>query len=205
MDMEKVLKAAEELDPGLRAMLDVFCAGVVTSEIRPNLEGLKRKTSRDFSRTDLEMLRKAGIITPRDVEFALTGFKVKKKTPNLSRFITDCRAFNQRFTAFSEEKMNLPRLHTIMEWGVRYKVVWSIDAKAYFFQFRLKGEAEGWFPMQFDVEGRVSTYCMNRLPMGCKLAPIIAQRVSNLFIERTKRRLLKTKGGARRRSGGMGR
>ena len=42
-----------------------------------------------------------------------------------------------------------------------------------------------WFPMQFKVDGKLKSFCMNRLPMGCSLAPIIAQRVSNIVIGRT--------------------
>ena len=85
--------------------------------------------------------------------------------------------------------MNLPRLHTLMSWGSQYKIIWSIDAKAYFFQFKLSGRSELWFPMDFRTPEGVESYYMNRLPMGCSLAPIIAQRCSNIVIERTRNKM----------------
>ena len=39
------------------------------------------------------MLVKAGIFDERERQFSLKAFKVKKKDPAVSRFITDCRAF----------------------------------------------------------------------------------------------------------------
>ena len=189
LNMDAARKAAERDDPTLAEMLRTFCSEEGSTQHRPNLQGLEKATSRDFGRQDLTMLVKAGIIDERERQFSLKAFKVKKKDPAVSRFITDCRVFNDRFTAFKGERMNLPRLHDIMEHGARFPVIWSIDAKAYFFQFKLAGEAATWFPMQFKVDGKLRSYCMSRLPMGCSTAPIIAQRVSNLVIKRTRERM----------------
>lgn len=186
LDMNKVIKAASTLDPPLKKMLEVFCSYTASLSTRPNLSGIDRKISKNFSRRDLKMLQNAKILSRKKGNFSLLGFKVKKKDPRLSRFITDCRPFNERFKEFSEETMNLPRQHEIMEWGVQHPIIWSVDAKAYFYQFGLKGAASKWFPMSFKLNEEELDFTMNRLPMGCKIAPIIAQRVSNLIIERTR-------------------
>ena len=55
---------------------------------------LENITSRDFGRQDHTMLAKAGIIDERGRQLSPKALKVKKKDPTTSRFITDCRAFN---------------------------------------------------------------------------------------------------------------
>ena len=191
LDMTKVTQAAESMDPPLKEMLDTFCNGVVKPSIAPKLLGASRKLSKDFSRKDLKMLVRAKILSRRSARSSLLGFKVKKKDPRFSRFVTDCRPFNKKFSAFTDEKMNLPKQHTIMDWGVKYPIIQSVDAKAYFYQFALKGPSSRWFPMSFSVDNEEMSFAMNRLPMGCNLAPIIAQRVSNIIIDRTRWHLRK--------------
>ena len=121
--MTAVRNVAAKADPTLAEMLCTFCSQETPAQHKPDLQGLDKTTSRDFGRKDLTMLVKAGIIIERDHHFPLKAFKVRKKDPTVSCFITDCRSFNDRFTAFKGEKMNLPRLHDIMDQGARFPVV----------------------------------------------------------------------------------
>ena len=193
LDSKKLLREAWREDQGLAKMVRVFLFGETATAPKPPIK-LSSKVSRGFLDSDVKMLRKAGIIKARRCKNALPGFKVPKRDPKKSRFITDCREFNKCYVHFKEEKMEIPRLHLIMEAGCRFKYSASIDASAYFFQFKLGGEVqEDWFPLRLRVRGKIKHVVLTRLPMGFHLAPIIAQRTSNLIVKKT--RVLATKEG----------
>ena len=192
IDINRIHQWARRRDPQLSKMITFFLKGGGNYKNVFNQEGMTAKVSRGLSKEDIVMLLEADIITKRHARFAIPFFKVPKKNPEESRLITDGREVNERITVFEGEKMNLPILHTIMLWGSTHPIMLSIDANAYFFQFKPKGPPALWFPVRVAVEGRGDFECftLNRLPMGFSLAPIIAQRTSNVVIQRCEERFL---------------
>lgn len=188
---DRIWKAAKSEDETLAKMIEVFMIGSISgSEIwKPTVS--RKSPSKGFLASDVEMLLKAGIVRRRQSKFSLQCFKVQKKDPSESRFITDCRAVNEAVTLFKGVEMNIPALHEVTKWGLEYEIVWSIDAKAYFFQFELKGPSEGMFPMVLKTEKSNDEVCLTRLPMGSNVAPIIAQRTSNLVVNATTQEMRK--------------
>ena len=192
LNAKKLLELAAKEDKGLEKMVRTFLFGEMTEAETPDLSHLPKKISRGFSARDIAMLKKAGVIERSQAQFALPAFKVPKKDPTKSRFITDCRGFNKVYGSFKEEKMNIPRLHDIMLAGAKYERSASIDASAYFFQFKLGGTVgKEWFPVRFQIKGKIHAMSLTRLPMGFHLAPIIAQRTSNIIIKRTRAQIAK--------------
>ena len=187
LNTDSLLALASIHDKGLARMIKVFLIGDLSDSAVPALDDMPVKISRGFTARDISMLKRSGVIKARRSTFALPGFKVPKKNPRKSRFITDCREFNARYDEFKDEKMNIPKLHDVMEVGCRFKFSASIDASAYFFQFKLGGEVhDSWFPMRFRHGGKIAHTVLTRLPMGFHLAPIIAQRTSNIVTSRTR-------------------
>lgn len=185
LNTARVFEEATNKDPVLASMVHEFMIADIDKKAPVVCTSdLPEQVSRGFSGKDVRMLLKAKVIAHKHAKFALRGFKVAKKDPNLSRFITNCKPFNKIYSKFKGEKMNLPWLHNVMRSGARYSTVWSVDAKAYFFQFRLGRKACEWFPMRFKVGEQLVKVALRRLPMGFHLAPIIAQRTSNLIIQR---------------------
>lgn len=192
LDAKRLRREAISRDPGLKDMIDFFLLGRSMKK-PPSLDTSKMKVdvSRDLTQEDIEMLEKASIISKTShncrLAYTLKNFKVPKKDPTEARLISDCRSINEQFDLFCEEKMELPKLHTIINWAAKHPIVWSIDANAYFFQFELKGLARALFPLRVSADrGDHEDYILNRLPMGFSLAPIIAQRASNIVVNMTK-------------------
>lgn len=184
ISVERALAEAKQTDPELASMIETVLLGVNLIKIDKVITQPTVEHSKGFSEADIAMLSKAKVVSTCSSPFALTSFKVPKKDGS-ARFITDCRVINENMDIFRDAKMYLPHLHDIMKWGVSYPLVWSIDANAYFFQFPLKGNATSWFPVRFLTDkGHVRHTVLSRLPMGFRLAPIIAQRVSNLVVNR---------------------
>ena len=184
-------------DSELVKMIDVFLNGSDTQN-KLDLVGkekIGKVVSRDFDKKDIDMLEKAQIISkvcnPRGNTHALKNFKVPKKLPTEARLITDCRPINEQINLFEDQRMEIPSLHDIMDWALQHQHILSIDANAYFFQFKLVGPTRSWFPLRIaTTRGPFQDFVLNRLPMGFKLAPVIAQRSSNVIVKMTKERML---------------
>lgn len=182
--LEKIAKIDAELAP----LADFFLGG--RGEVKLNTAGIDCALSKNITRKDVKMLRRCGLIKQHNAHYALSNFKVPKKNPKEARLITDCRKINSLIMFCNNMKMNLPELHCLMNWGIRYKRMWAMDANAYFFQFELKGPAEEWFPMRVQKEdGSVESYILTKLPMGLSLAPILAQRASNVIMTEVQREI----------------
>ena len=184
LNTNHLFRKAKGVNPKLAEMIKFFLLGSSKYPGAIDLNKMESKVSRALSDIDIAMLLEAKIIVRREGKFALPSFKVPKKNPKEARLITDCREINERLKIFTDERMNIPRLHTLMHWGTQYPVIWSIDANAYFFQFKLKGKPALWFPLRAtNKRGEFESFMLRKLPMGFSLAPIIAQRSSNLVIE----------------------
>lgn len=184
LDSKVLCEWAEAQDPELYELAAFFLLG--KGEVQLNTEELPISVSHKLTREDIRVLRRAQVIEWAHSDYAINHFKVPKKDPKEARFISDCRLINQRVSRFNDMKMKIPHLHLVMNAGLNHKMVWSMDASAFFFQFKLKGPAERWFPLCFkDEDNRLEFYNIKRLPMGFTLAPILAQRASNLVMRRT--------------------
>lgn len=149
-------------------------------------ENCETKISRNFNKDDIAILKEAQLIRRGQSTSAMSCFKVPKKD-NSARFIMDCRPLNRKY---KDERytMELDPLEMVIQAALRYSVVISTDANAYFFQFRLSREASLRFPMKLcTLRGNFQTYFMTALPMGFKFAPAIAQRTSNIIIRQVRR------------------
>lgn len=186
LNAQRLCEAAKDVDTGLASMVTFFLLGVGTYDLKIDHLSERPAISRVFSQKDVKMLFDKDIIRRGNADYSLMGFKVPKKEPNASRFITDCRMVNERCNIFEEEKMRLPSFHQLTDWALTYEHMWSIDANAYFYHFKLKGLAANWFPMRLATTRgpNFTSVLLSRMPMGFKLAPIIAQRTSNLIVHR---------------------
>lgn len=198
LGMEQVMARAKENDSVLDEMLKMFFTPGQKDSLVRCMQSLSSKVSHRLSANDVEMLCRAGIIrklccresTP---SFALYNFKVPKKDPREARCITDCRELNEAMSKeniFPEVDMNIPELHAVMDAAAMYAIGWSVDANAYFFQFKMQGSAAKAFPIKTaNMRGIFDTYYVERLPMGLCLAPAIAQRTSNLITTAVQKRI----------------
>ena len=190
----RIYEVAKSKDPPLAAILVKYCLNPIKEgegrevnfrNIIEKVSSMSDEISSTFSREDVEMLLKNGIIKRARNGWALGDFKVEKKGGVDSRFITNCKIVNEEVD--DELEMQLPLLEDFLFWGSMYPVVISVDASSYFFQFALRQEAKSLFPMRFKYwDSRTGAFQhvaaeLNRLPMGFKLAPAIAQRTSNLI------------------------
>lgn len=136
--------------------------------------------SRRLSQSDLKDLvdwmvirraRRATVVHP--------VFKVPKNEQ--SRFIMDCRSLNARLPAPGD--MGLPSLHAVLDDLLSKNWLVQADGKSYFYQFPLDPEAQQFFGMMTVAQrGQPKVHTMQRLPMGYKFAPGIAQHTSNLIL-----------------------
>lgn len=179
---QRIYQAALEEDPTLAELVAFFLlpSGDKETKLLFSIAELPHILSKGFSNDDVDLLRSAGVIKEGNAAFALGAFKVPKKD-GLSRFIVNCKPINDVFPLFREVSMNGENLYELTDWALHYKVIWSVDANAYFFHFKLQGNAKELFPVRFDRERSSITVFMDRLPMGFTLAPAIAQRTSNLI------------------------
>lgn len=193
-DAQRIYKAALLHDPGLAKMVNYFLLGNDQHLTELFIPPTSMHVSTKFSDKDITMLQSKGIIRAGKIPFALPAFKVPKKEPK-ARFILDCRTINESFHIFEGEEMEIENLYRLTDWGLKYPVIWSVDGNAYFFQFQLRGHASTMFPVMFEGKRKGSNVCafLDRLPMGFKLAPAIAQRISNLVVKATQHRIDKNK------------
>lgn len=185
LNVKNLRAMAMARDPKIVGLIDILMCGKWNSKLQIDAQKVSDRQSRHFSEEEVHMLVKADIITPVkgcSINYALENFKVPKKSGEDSRLISDCRDVNSQVTEYDELKMEMPKLHQVMYWGARYAVIWSVDANSYFFQFELKGQARSLFPLRISKDIREVAYLLNRLPMGFKLAPILAQRTSNIIV-----------------------
>lgn len=200
LNMNNVLELADKKDAELANMLRFFCTKNDTSHAETKDPDISTsKITHTLNENDLEMLQEAGVIRrlcgrESRPKYALYSFKVPKKVPNEARFITDCRELNSSVTLFKNTAMNIPHLHQVMRWGVGFNSILSVDANAFFFQFRLEGPRAKWFPLKASIKrGKFKQFYIEKLPMGFCLAPAIAQRTSNLITAIINERIAKAK------------
>lgn len=199
--IENIFKEAQAQDPKLATMISFFLLGTASQEdyasafSPPKASMSEHNITKSLTKEDIQMLLNRGIIRAGKGNFMLKNFKVDKKGGRESRLITNGRYVNEHFNMFSDERMEIPDLLYVLDLGLKFKIIWSIDANSYFYQFALKGPPASWFPFktqqQLGKYDNFSYFQMNRLPMGFKLAPIIAQRISNLVTTKVNNRILK--------------
>ena len=141
--------------------------------------------SRHFSNDDIKVLHDADLLLECSTGVSMPCFKVKKKD-DTARFIMDCRGLNDELD--SKVGMEADSLEWVISQAIKYPVVISTDANAYFFQFPLTPAASSRFPLRLaSLRGSFKSYYLKALPMGFSYAPAIAQRTSNMIIRRTRR------------------
>lgn len=173
-------------DPVLKDLIERFIFG---NEKQRKGKSRASKVSRDFLLEDIDVLREAKLVRePNDgtiLHGALKCFKVAKKD-GFARFITDCRDINALYN--EKISMDMMELETIIGFAEKFSVVWSTDADAFFFQFRLSEKASTLFPIKLcNGRGSFTNGFLQALPMGFTYAPAIAQRTSNMIIRRTQK------------------
>jgi hypothetical protein len=103
-------------------------------------------------------------------------FKVPKSDGG-SRLIADCRGLNSLLPP--PPPMGLPSIREVIKRLLRKNWLWQVDARSYFYQFRLKEEIAPLFALRVGgPRGIFSKGHLKVLPMGFKYAPGIAQWTS---------------------------
>jgi hypothetical protein len=115
------------------------------------------------------------------------AFKVDKKN-SLARLIIN--ATNINAAQGDPLPILLDSIHHIATAIAESEMVMTVDALSYFYQFRLHPGVARFFGLNVNnSRGRASRRAFNRLPMGWKFAPAIAQRTSRFLLALLKRRL----------------
>ena len=107
-------------------------------------------------------------------------FTVPKKDETL-RLIQDDRHLNEWFDR--PPKMNLPRIHDVIDTLMRNEFFAQCDAKSWFYQIPLHPDTHKYFgAILGGGRGPLKYTVMTKLPMGFSWAPCIAQRISNVIM-----------------------
>lgn len=129
---------------------------------------------------DVTTMVEWGLISPGTSRTYSHMFKVPKA--DKARLIVDCRPVNELLP--SPEHMPLPNLHALLDELVDSSWIAQLDAKSYFYQFKLMGGAEEVFGVAIgDRRGSFTKFRLLVMPMGFKFAPTIAQVTSNFILE----------------------
>jgi hypothetical protein len=142
--------------------------------------------ARHWQPGDMDMLLNSAVVEElrNDVRGILgKAFKVPKDGA-VSRFILDCRLINSAYCPDVKIDMALPRIHDIISDLLTgpWRFVTSIDATSFFYQIPLHEKVRSLFAFKAGFRrGAFRRFCLRALPMGFKLAPIIAQHVANFF------------------------
>lgn len=187
LNLEKIIATLKETDedPILLSLIDRFLKG--KEPIKEWLNS-KKAVSRHFAESDIAMLKEAHLLEEviEKITNSIPAFKVPKKTEE-GRMIMDCRCVNELY-ADEDFSMEIDRLEEVIALAEKWSVVWSTDANAYFYQFRLSKDARRRFPINLAAKrGNFDKFFFTALPMGFKFAPAIAQRTSNMVIRRVRR------------------
>eukprot|EP00760_Papus_ankaliazontas_P008218 PhM_4_TR13699/c2_g1_i15/m.45046 len=143
------------------------------------LSPAKTRISRHMGR-DAETLLEWGLLEKGPALTYSHLFKVPKG--DKARLIVDCRDINEVLPA--PETMPLPHLHALFDAMLESDYVAQYDARSYFYQFPLVGEARDIFGVALaDHRGAFQKFRLTVLPMGFKHAPYIAQTTSNFILE----------------------
>eukprot|EP00760_Papus_ankaliazontas_P033422 PhM_4_TR6328/c2_g2_i1/m.1947 len=154
-------------------------AWVTTGLIRSWLVPSATKVSRHMGR-DAETLRAWGLVEHGTALTYSHMFKVPKGEK--ARLIVDCRDVNNALPA--PPHMPLPDLHTLLDAMLSSEYIAQYDAKSYFYQFPLMGDARNVFGVALgDRRGAFEKFRLTVLPMGFKHAPFIAQTTSNFILD----------------------
>ena len=185
LNLERIIACLTESneDPILLSLIDRFIVG---NEPLLPLANTSTRVSRNFSKKDLEILAVAQLLFPSEARNAMLCFKVPKKD-GFGRFIMDCRPLND---LYAEERvsMDMDQLDDVIKIALKFPIVRSTDANAFFFQFRLTRNGAKRFPTRLGHQrGNFKCYNLAALPMGFKFAPAIAQRTSNMVIRRVRK------------------
>eukprot|EP00760_Papus_ankaliazontas_P020364 PhM_4_TR18424/c3_g1_i1/m.85255 len=129
---------------------------------------------------DAARLKEWGLVQPGRGLTSSHVFKVPKAEN--SRLIVDCRDLNELLPP--PTKMPLPNLHRLLDEILTASFLAQLDAKSYFYQFPLEGEARQVFGVALgDRRGPFEHGLLTVMPMGFKYAPSIAQLTSMLLLE----------------------
>ena len=114
-------------------------------------------------------------------------FKVAKKS-GFDRLVMDATPINT--LSIKAPPMELSTIHSFFEGLLKHKFAFSVDAKAFFYQFMMDAEVSKFFGIAINRRRGHPFYAnLKRLCMGWRMAPAIAQRTSRTLILETRRRL----------------
>ena len=115
--------------------------------------------------------------TESDYAVYMKAFTVGKNDGG-SRFILDATPLNR--VSVSAPYMGLPRLHVLFQELMDYDFAATVDAMSYFYQFELHKDIRPYFSfIANSTRGYGLRLCLERLCMGWRFSPAIAQQCSN--------------------------
>jgi len=140
-----------------------------------------------LSPQDFLVLEEADFLSYQQPFLTMGAFKVPKKN-NLSRLILNASRINEAQS--SPLDIKLSQVHTIAQAVAKAEMVFTIDAKSYFYQFALHQYIARFFGFRLNRgRGAPRELCFIRMPMGWKFAPAIAQRTSRFILRLLQDRL----------------
>lgn len=172
------LDAIEEFDPELKPFYDLLRSASCFDDL--TIPGATPKTTDRVRLTAGQLSDVIDWTIVDEIDYRPIGHPVgiftvpKRSTPDLLRFIVDGRPWNQ--TQQDPIKMPIPELRQTVFGLQRKRFAVQYDGVSFFYQFRMEHDR-----IHFRRNGK--NYKMNRMPMGWKWAPTIAQHTGNAILK----------------------
>ena len=131
--------------------------------------------NRDIFKRELDRLEGIGVLSRTGPQQWLAPTFIVPKKDGRVRFVSDFRALNK---CIKRKVYNLPRIHDILKKRNGYRYFTKIDISMQFYAFEMDETAKD----LCTITTPFGNYRYNRLPMGVKQSPDVAQaHMENLF------------------------
>ena len=184
LNLDLLLKWDFEYKGNAGEVLDFICStdGFKKSLLDQNFSdrNIRRSKLPISNRIALEDWNTISVTNFDDAKVFLKAFQVPKKD-EYDRLVLDGTVLNK--ASVKSLNMGLSTIHFILERLLGFKFATTIDAKSYFYQFKVADGVSAYFSILFSQRrGRALCRSLNRMCMGWRHAPCIAQRSSRTIL-----------------------